>query len=457
MGKSASLAEVSKGLSDLDLDWRERRPERLQALRDQIERNLSGMMGPVLARMIVDERLQLDTDTRTAQAQNVRLIEERLESSRSRFRGLAAELDQLRRYHRQILEDLPLGVVAVTRNSRIVRRNPAMHRLTGPDAGPATGRQLGELREPWGLFLANFLVGRDNHAYKQRLRLGGESRWLSLHKTAIGEPGRGQTGDSLLLVEDVTELQVLEEELTHSERLASIGRLAAGVAHEIGNPVTGIACLAQELRDPQADTEQTAEEILDQTQRINNIVQTLVSYAHAGANDERQPTEVALAEAVEEARRVVRLSKRARNMDIDVDIPLEIRVNADYQRRVQVFVNLFSNAVDACGDGGRVATTVTVHTGPTAHIRVLDNGPGIPATIRDKILEPFFTTKPPGKGTGLGLSLVYNIVKDHNGELHIPTRTNGAEFIIVLPLSSEGGLKWREFWSSKTNRSSAAP
>jgi len=434
MGESASMAEVSKALADLGLEWRERRPERLQDLRDQIERNLSGMMGPMLARMIVDERLQLDTDARTAQAQNVRLIEERLESSRSRFRGLAAELDQLRRYHRQILEDLPLGIIAVTRNSRIVRWNPAMTRLTGVTASQAIGRQIGELRAPWGFFLANFLLGRENHAYKQRLRLGSESRWLSLHKTAIGEPGRGQTGDTLLLVEDVTELQVLEEELTHSERLASIGRLAAGVAHEIGNPVTGIACLAQELRGDEASAEDIAEEILEQTQRINNIVQTLVSYAHAGANDDRRPAEVNLAEAVEEARRVVRLSKRARNMAIELNIPPDLYVVAEYQRLVQVFVNLFSNAVDACGDGGQVEVTAALQ-GNLAQIRVLDDGPGIPAGIRDKVLEPFFTTKAPGKGTGLGLPLVYNIIKDQGGELHIPSRGKGAEFTITLPLA----------------------
>ncbi|MDZ7810834.1 MAG: PAS domain S-box protein [Arhodomonas sp.] len=175
-------------MADQGIDWNETRPDRLQQLREQIERNLSGMMGPILARMIVDERLRVDTDTRTALAQNVRLIEERLERSRSRFRGLAAELDELRRYHRQILEDLPLGVVAVTPSDRIVRWNPAMQALTGLSSARVIGRRIQELRPPWGELLGSFLACRR----EPRLQAAPapwprRPGWLSLHRAAIGE------------------------------------------------------------------------------------------------------------------------------------------------------------------------------------------------------------------------------------------------------------------------------
>lgn len=440
VGGAAAQAEVERALADVGLDWQETRPDRLHQLREQVERNLSGMMGPVLARGIVDERLRLDTDTRSALAQNVRLIEERLESSRSRFRGLAAELDELRRYHRQILEDLPLGLVAVTPAQRIVRWNPAMEALTGVLAGRALGRQVAELDPPWGVLLGEFL-GRDgDHAYKQRLTLESESRWLNLHKTYIGNTLRGSSGDRLLLVEDVTDLQLLEEELTHSERLASIGRLAAGVAHEIGNPVTGIACLAQELRslDGRGDIDEHATHILEQTQRISTIVQTLVSYAHAGDRGQRPAGPVALAEVVEEARRVVQLSRRARDMTFVNRIPAGQQVQGDLQRLIQVFVNLFSNAVDACADDGQVVITAR-RSRRRVQVRVMDNGPGIAPTIRDKVLEPFFTTKAPGQGTGLGLALVYNIIREHNGELRIHSRrgrASGTEVSFWLPAAA---------------------
>src|SRR5699024_3407334 len=132
----------------------------------------------------------LDTDMRTALAHNVSLIEERLEGSGRRFRGLAAELDELRRYHRQVLEDLPLGVVAVTPYRRIVRWNPAMQSLTGLASVRVIGRRVDELPSPWGGFLIAFLNESVNHAHKRRLRLGTDTRWLSLHKAFIGTAGR---------------------------------------------------------------------------------------------------------------------------------------------------------------------------------------------------------------------------------------------------------------------------
>ncbi|WP_435101960.1 ATP-binding protein [Arhodomonas sp. AD133] len=436
-GGAAARAEVAKALADQGIDWQESRPDRLQQLREQIERNLSGMMGPILARMIVDERLRVDTDTRTALAQNVRLIEERLERSRSRFRGLAAELDDLRRYHRQILEDLPLGVAAVTPAARIVRWNPAMQALTRLPSGRVIGRRVEELPAPWGPLLAEFLDADENHAYKRPLELPEETRWLSLHRAFIGGGRGGTGGDRLLLVEDVTELQRLERELTHSERLASIGRLAAGVAHEIGNPVTGVACLAQELRAgvPNAELPAYAEDILAQTQRINTIVQTLVSYAHAGRREEQAPVPVDIADALEEALRVIRLSKRAREVSIHQQASPGLRVQGDLQRLVQVFVNLLTNAVDACGEDGDIHIACQARRG-RIEVRITDNGPGIPAGIRDKVLEPFFTTKAPGQGTGLGLPLVYNILREHGGELRLRERRGrrrGTVALVVLP------------------------
>src|SRR5699024_8745614 len=115
-------------------------------------------------------------------------------------------------------------------------------------------------------------------------------RFLNLHKAMIAEFGRAGAGDRLLLLEDFTELELLERELTHSERLASIGRLAAGVAHEIGNPITAIACLAQDIQQETGPAiNDMAEQILEQTRRTSNIVHTLVSYAHSGNDSGSQP------------------------------------------------------------------------------------------------------------------------------------------------------------------------
>jgi len=434
-GEPAARAEIGKALEDLGLAWAENRPDRLHQLRDQIQRNLSGMMGPVLARDIVDECLQLDADSRAAVAQNVRIIEERLERARGDFRGIAAELDNLRRYHRQILEDLPMGVVALTPAGRIARWNPAMHTLTGVSAGKVLGRAMAELPAPWDNLLAEFIADDSDHAYKRRLDLPGGIRWMNLHRAQIGDAEGDLRADSLVLIEDVTELQRLENELTHSERLASIGRLAAGVAHEIGNPVTGIDCLAQELREQRPD-EQRLEQILAQTRRISHIVQTLVSYAHAGEHrPHAEPRPTRLQAIAEEAEHLVRLNPGARSMRFGHELDAALEVMGEHQRLVQVFVNLYSNAVDACGGEGAITTTAKAQR-DGIQIRISDTGPGVPTSIRDKVLEPFFTTKTPGEGTGLGLALAHNIIEEFGGRLKLNNRRGrggGAEVVIRLP------------------------
>mgnify|MGYP000155446270 CR=1 FL=1 len=438
-GTPAAEAEIANALEDTGLGWSESRPDRLHQLRDQVQRNLSGMMGPVLARDIVDECLRLDADSRGALAQNVRIIEERLERTRGGLRGIAAELDALRRYHRQILEDLPLGVVAVTPASRIARWNPAMEAITQLTAPRVLGRQLREVPPPWGELLEQFLGESDDQAYKRSLALPDGNRWLTLHKAVIGDPAGDENGDRLVLVEDVTDVQRLEDELAHSERLASIGRLAAGVAHEIGNPVTAVACLAQELRDEHIDPAR-AGEILEQTQRISHIVETLVGYAHAGRISEpRMPVHTRVAAVASQAERLVRLGPNARDIQFTHDLPADLAVMAEHQRLVQVFVNFFSNSVDACKPGGSITITGRRQR-DQAVIRIIDTGHGIPTGIRDKILEPFFTTKAPGQGTGLGLSLAWNMINEYGGELDVQPRRGrqaGTQVTIRLPVANE--------------------
>ncbi|MCL3028487.1 two-component system sensor histidine kinase CbrA, partial [Klebsiella pneumoniae] len=219
--------------------------------------------------------------------EDIHFIESRLEDYHSRLTGLAAELDTLRRYHRQTLQDLPMGVCSLAKDQEVLMWNRAIEELTGVGAQKVVGSRLSALPEPWKGLLERFIDAPDEHLHKQRLVYDGHTRWLNLHKAAIEEPLAPGNSGLVLLVEDLTETQLLEDKLVHSERLASIGRLAAGVAHEIGNPITGIACLAQNLREErEGDGELTeiSEQILDQTKRVSRIVQSLMSFAHSGSH-----------------------------------------------------------------------------------------------------------------------------------------------------------------------------
>ena len=441
IGAEMAQHEVRQALADLGLDTDELRQDELRRLRQRIERNLSGLVGPLLARMIVDERLQMDSTARTAVAASVRFVEQRLEESRSRLRGLAAELDNLRRYHRQVLLDLPLGVCAVGPDMEVISWNQAMAFLSGLEDYQAVGRPLRELPEPWSGLLGGFLRTQDRHLRKVKVNGDGRIRVFNLHKAAIEDPaGRASpssgNGGTVILIEDLTDMHMLESELAHSERLASIGRLAAGVAHEIGNPVTGIACLAQNVLTEASDPEfvrDSIEQMLEQTRRISNIVHSLVSFSHSGTAVDQPLSTFNVRQCVDDAMRLVRLSHAGKQIEFFNQCPPEAAIRGERQRMIQVFVNLLSNACDASHPGDRIQVSGRTD-GDFIEVVVRDYGDGIPEELQDHVFEPFFTTKQPGEGTGLGLPMVYNIVAEHAGTVVLRSREGeGTSVILRVP------------------------
>ncbi|MBG7583714.1 PAS domain S-box protein [Pseudomonas aeruginosa] len=439
LGAKTAQKEVEQALRDLHLPFDERRPYALRRLRDRIEANLSGLMGPSVAQDIVETFLPYKTSEESYVTEDIHFIESRLEDYHSRLTGLAAELDTLRRYHRQTLQDLPMGVCSLAKDQEVLMWNRAIEELTGVGAQKVVGSRLSALPEPWKGLLERFIDAPDEHLHKQRLVYDGHTRWLNLHKAAIEEPLAPGNSGLVLLVEDLTETQLLEDKLVHSERLASIGRLAAGVAHEIGNPITGIACLAQNLREErEGDGELTeiSEQILDQTKRVSRIVQSLMSFAHSGSHLQALEP-VCLSEVAQEAIGLLSLNRRSVEVEFFNLCDPAHWVEGDSQRLAQVLINLLSNARDASPPGGaiRVRSEASEHT---VDLVVEDEGSGIPKAIMDQLFEPFFTTKDPGKGTGLGLALVYSIVEEHYGQITIesPTdhqREGGTRFRVTLP------------------------
>jgi Na+/proline symporter/nitrogen-specific signal transduction histidine kinase len=437
VGPQTARLEMVRALADLGMDADATRTDELVRLRERLERNLSGLIGAQLSRMIVDNRLQVAPPARRALADSLRFVEARLEHSNVRLQGLAAELDTLRRYHREVLNELPLGVCSLTPEGEILIWNNAMARISGIAGSDAIGRRLSELDAPWQGVLGDFVEGEDSHRYKLQCSVRGLNRWINLHKAAIetGEFDVSSADGTVLLVEDLTELHVLESEVAHNDRLASIGRLAAGVAHEIGNPLTGIASLAQNLHfetDP-AEQEAALRQILVQTRRISNIVQSLITFSHAGNDPAATHQPVLLRECVDEAIHLVQLGREGRGITCRNEVAPGLCVQGNAQRLLQVFVNLLSNAIHASETGSGV--TIRAHShGHEIEIAVEDEGHGIPPALLERIFEPFFTTKPPGEGTGLGLSVVYSIIEDHGGSVTASNRaTRGTRFELRLP------------------------
>lgn len=425
LGEASASHELGRALRDLQLSSDESRPYALRRLRDRIETNLSGLMGPSVAYEIINKVLPYQPGGQIT-GEDINLIEYRLERAKPLLTGLAADLDSLRRHHRQTLEELPIGVCAMGHDGEILLWNQAMGRLTGITSEQVIGSHLGNLPAHWSALLGDFLASPSPRLHKQEINPGGQRRWVSLHKAH--QAGLGN--DQVIVVEDITETELLAQELMHSERLASIGRLAAGVAHEIGNPITGIACLAQNLRLDKQDPAllATADDILKQTQRVSRIVQTLINFAHAGqAGQEGAPqprVPVVVRSCADEAIQLLTLNHEATPVHFDNQCPDHLVASGDPQLLLQVLVNLLSNARDASRAGDPIHIQCHV-AGERLHITVTDQGSGIAREHLEAIFEPFFTTKEAGRGTGLGLALAYSIVEDLGGEISLESPVPG--------------------------------
>jgi PAS domain S-box-containing protein len=442
LGRYVAEREVHQALADLSLPSYEDRPYALRRLRTRLEANLSGLMGPTVAHDIINHNLPLKANA--VLSEDIYQIEQRIEGFHDRLSGLAGELDNLRRYHRQTLERLPIGVCSVSDEGEVLMWNAAMQELTGITPSDVTGSRLTVAAEPWSSMLNEFLCDDVIHQHKKRIEQLGRPHWYNLHKSIIKAAG-GQPGGTVILVEDQTETQMLEEELMHSERLASIGRLAAGVAHEIGNPITGIDCLAQSMRYETDNKEilEMADQIQEQTKRVTRIVQSLMNFSHSG-HLTTEHLGVNIGTCIDEAIQLLLLSNQGRNIEYINECDSHWQVVGDSQRLVQVFINLLGNARDASPDFSSIH--IFGHVDPDqVTVYVVDQGSGIAEDKRDHIFDPFFTTKEVGKGTGLGLALVYSIIEEHYGHIsidsplpsHILDLLQGAD----LPSASNAALQ----------------
>lgn len=437
LGTRTAEREVKRALNDMKLTVDERRPLALRQLRYRLEANLSGLLGPSVANDMVNQLLPYENDISSEHSEDINLIEVQLENYKADLTGLAADLDNLRRYHRQSLQDLPVGVCSLGEDGEILMWNHAIASFTRIETDDVVGSNLANLPSPWNQVFGQFLDNNHPRLYKQHIEIEGSSYWFNLHKTTVdatGEPIDGR----VIVLEDTTDVQLLEEELLHSERLASIGRLAAGVAHEIGNPVTGIACLAQNLSfdTDNPETLETGQEILVQTDRVSKIVQTLVNFAHSGVDGSQHAlVPVHLKSCIDEAIHLLQLNKESKPVNYENYCPGTHYVMADSQRLLQVFVNLLSNARDASPEQSPITVDCSI-SGEQIFVSVSDQGSGISREHQEQIFDPFFTTKEAGEGTGLGLSLVYTIVEELNGHITVESpieeTQTGTRFTIRL-------------------------
>jgi signal transduction histidine kinase len=239
--------------------------------------------------------------------------------------------------------------------------------------------------------------------------------------------------------QDQSQIEALQAQVVRAERLATLGEIAAGVVHELNNPLTSITVYAEYLSrkfESQGAEEPDLEKLRRigaSAQRILRFSRDLVQYARPSGRD-LEPVDLAsvVRQSVSICEHLIERGGIALAVELDPELPVVQAISGQLE---QVFINLITNAVHAVESGGRVVVRAVVESPSTVLLEVADSGPGVAEEDRDRIFEPFFTTKPDGKGTGLGLPIVRNIVEQHHGQISVDRGDlGGAAFRIILPV-----------------------
>lgn len=330
------------------------------------------------------------------------------------------------------------GIAVVGPDGRIERANRSLARFAGRPGAELIGQDLGAIlpgsAEPLRELLAATQRGEAPGPAIQAIA-GGRTVRL----TTSPVMGPGARAAAVVLVEDVTEQRALEAQLIQNEKLAAVGQLVSGVAHELNNPLTSIAGLSELLLEQGAmtgDARQHLEVIHQQADRAGRIVRNLLTFARKGEPERRR---IDVNDLVTRTTRLVAHDVHRRGIELETALlPGSGTVLGDVHELQQVLLNLLTNAIHVLAQlPSDAAPRVTVSTARTSRgidISVRDTGPGIPPELRGQLFTPFFTTKGPDQGTGLGLSISYGIVKSHGGGLVcVPAADRGAEFVVTLP------------------------
>ena len=331
------------------------------------------------------------------------------------------------------------GIAVVGPEGEIHRANRALAALAGMPEPELIGRAFSETligtSEAFAALLeaahrgqhtAPLVVRSERSQRVLRLRAAPLAPWLS-------------PGGVVLLVEDVTEQRAIEAQLIQREKMAAIGQLVSGVAHELNNPLTSIAGLGELLLERAAPADANREHlqmIQDQAERAGRIVRNLLTFARKGSPEK---TAVDLNDVAERTLLLISHDLRLQGIELESNLsPQPVVVLGDPYELQQVVLNLVTNAVQAVSglepDRPRRISIATSLANGEVDLRVGDTGHGVPPHLLSHLFTPFFTTKAPGEGTGLGLSVSYGLVRSHGGILSYEGRSGeGAEFRMRLP------------------------
>jgi len=352
-------------------------------------------------------------------------------STRSSYSRVKAFSDSL-------VENMPIGLVALDRENKVIAYNAWAESILGRSAGEVIGRPAGEVlpdtcREILGeLQRSGRVIEKETECSVST----GKTVPLEVIATTLKEVG-GRPQGSVVLFRDLTEVRQLKAEIARSQRLASIGSLAAGVAHEIRNPLSSIKGFATyfkgKLRGDPEDSK-TADIMIQEVERLNRVIRQLLDLSRP-MEIEKKPTR--LGPLIDHTVRLIEVHARKKKITVKTDVSPEApAVSADPDRIKQVLLNLCLNAIEAMQAGGTLTLSLSRHNEKMVRMDVSDTGAGISGDDLENVFDPYYTTK--SSGTGLGLAIVHRIIEAHGGEIRVRSEAGqGTTFTILLPVPDQ--------------------
>jgi PAS domain S-box-containing protein len=355
----------------------------------------------------------------------------------------AMEMQRLKDYSENIIENLTVGVSVIDEAGLVIGWNRVLEDQVGIRKEAALGRGLRDVFGPAAYGALFPEEGQPDFRLLSEITLetsGGAKKTFDVARTPLLDNALQPYG-TIIVFEDVTDKIQLQQQLLTSEKLASIGLLSAGVAHEINTPLTGISSYIQMLQKRLTDTHyaQILEKVEAQTDRVARIIKNLLAFARSPSEASFQ--RVDLKSSIAEILSLIDYKLKTMNIRLVLELAPVPPIYAQGERLQQVFINIILNALDAMPGGGELRIGLTAEDG-TEVVRIADTGTGIRPEHRSRIFDPFFTTKGVGKGTGLGLSISYAIVKEHDGRIDVQSEVGrGSTFIITLPIGRDGDAR----------------
>lgn len=352
-----------------------------------------------------------------------------------RLRASRKQLLDARAFSGEVVTHMPIGLVAMDPEGRVTMVNHVAESVLGAECGVAPGERFETCLPPELVAaLERVRTGEEIVDAKLRIKQGANGTLpLSISGTMISTED-GDDAGAILLLRDLREIERLEDAVRRAEKLAAIGSLAGGVAHEIRNPLSSIKASATYFGshfEEGSDGKRMAEIMVQEVERLNRAVTQLLEYARPSELNRVKTSLPALAERSLE---LVRRDAAAKGVDVMLDAtdapPV---VWLDQDRITQALLNLYINAIQAMEEGGKLEVSIDTTSKGDARIQVADNGPGLPTDVLKRVFDPYYTTK--SRGAGLGLAIVQKIVEAHGGGVEASSAPGkGAVFLLTLPL-----------------------